>query len=115
VENDCLTDFPVSGPEVFKLTRYYKLFESRLGPDQVDELVNVVIGQDALTQNEIDRLMHYHGYHMHTKQTKLINLLDMLNYKANGKDILMNACHSLADENQHSWFPDIKERIRESE
>lgn len=93
---------------MFKPTNFYQLFESRLGRNEVDELCHMIISQNGLTQDEIECLMSHRR-----KQVKLMKLLEMLNRKVNCKEILLNACRSLA-ENPHSHFSDFEDMIRQS-
>lgn len=96
-------------------TQFYELFESRLITyDQVTDLCNVIISQGIVLKNDdIACLVSHHS--SQTRKEKLMNLLVILNSKANSKEILMNACSILQAKDPHSFYAELREKIRISE
>ena len=94
---------------MFRATKFYSLLDKYLAKDDVRKLCNTIITlSGALSQDQTEYLIS-----MMKKDQILINLLQMLDRKNGGKEILMEACGYLSKD-KYSWWPYIYEKIKQS-
>ncbi len=100
------------GSGKFKPTEFFPLFDFYLKSNDVDRLFHKLISQNIFTDYEVDELQ---AEYYRQKERRLMQILLVLNKKADSKHILLDACGELALILQgRSWFDHLHQKIKQS-
>lgn len=94
---------------MFRAKQFYSLFDKYLSTDDVRKLCHTIIAlTNALSLDQTDQLSS-----ISNKGDLLITLLQMLDRKNGGKELLVEACNYLS-EDKYTWWPYLLEKVKQS-